>query len=328
MRGFHLYALISTIAATGTIVSHLQKNDHQFFPAFLHLAKSTLGSYLFTNELLVALIYFITFVKTIFFGKLTQSEIDLCWENGWQFGFDVLFAAAIFFSEFSIPIFLLFAVLICVKSLMIITSQRLLSVSQELQISFFTKMKLTSIIFLLNTFNTILFFNFLVSMVESFPNILSIFVFQFLLLVIDGINLTFRLILIFFAQSRMSVFLLYIDPIKEFIKLFLTGFLFLALLFSFGVPLHMFREMYTAILKFYNSMKNLFEFRRVISEMNRTFPDVTQEDLDRENLCIFCRLDMNIGDSKKLPCNHCFHVNCLSTWLQQKRACPICDREL
>lgn len=58
--------------------------------------------------------------------------------------------------------------------------------------------------------------------------------------------------------------------------------------------------------------------------------NATQEEIDRDDTCIVCRLPMIVGDSKKLPCpyGHCIHTDCLERLIAQKSQCPICHYDL
>ena len=43
---------------------------------------------------------------------------------------------------------------------------------------------------------------------------------------------------------------------------------------------------------------------------------------DRE--CVICFTNMEIEDIERLRCQHFFHRECLSTWMEIKKSCPIC----
>ncbi len=66
--------------------------------------------------------------------------------------------------------------------------------------------------------------------------------------------------------------------------------------------------------------------RRAIHNMNMYYPDATEEELaNSDNVCIICRDEMTSPPStKKLPCNHIFHKNCLRAWFQRQQTCPTC----
>ena len=62
--------------------------------------------------------------------------------------------------------------------------------------------------------------------------------------------------------------------------------------------------------------------------MSERYPVPTQQDLDRDNVCIVCREEMSLQDDvqklvpKKLKCGHCFHFKCLRSWLERQQSCP------
>merc|ERR1719480_437038 len=61
--------------------------------------------------------------------------------------------------------------------------------------------------------------------------------------------------------------------------------------------------------------------------MNTLYPDATAEELaNTDNVCIICREEMSPtpGSTKKLPCGHIFHRNCLRSWFQRQQTCPTC----
>ena len=60
--------------------------------------------------------------------------------------------------------------------------------------------------------------------------------------------------------------------------------------------------------------------------MNMYYPDATAEELaSSDSVCIICRDDMSVpASTKKLPCGHIFHKNCLRSWFQRQQTCPTC----
>ena len=69
----------------------------------------------------------------------------------------------------------------------------------------------------------------------------------------------------------------------------------------------------------------LFRRRRKLTASLR---DVTEEDLEKDDVCIVCRSSMDIGSAKKMPCGHCVHSDCLERWMTQSSNCPVCQREM
>merc|ERR1719343_567044 len=62
--------------------------------------------------------------------------------------------------------------------------------------------------------------------------------------------------------------------------------------------------------------------------MNR-FETPTEEELEKERICIICREEMTVDTAKKLPgCGHIFRKSCLREWLVQQQTCPTCRGDI
>ncbi|KAJ0971021.1 hypothetical protein J5N97_018980 [Dioscorea zingiberensis] len=47
------------------------------------------------------------------------------------------------------------------------------------------------------------------------------------------------------------------------------------------------------------------------------------------DLCVICQVNFEDGGSYVLlPCKHLYHRECISTWLQTNKGCPICNTEI
>lgn len=57
---------------------------------------------------------------------------------------------------------------------------------------------------------------------------------------------------------------------------------------------------------------------------------VTDEVVDEpvDDVCAICHYEYRKDDDvKKLPCNHIYHSNCVSNWLEEHHSCPLCRKE-
>merc|ERR1711862_766113 len=77
-------------------------------------------------------------------------------------------------------------------------------------------------------------------------------------------------------------------------------------------------------------LQAFIKYRSLMSSMN-TFPSFeTEEELEEAGkICIICRDEMTVYDSKLLPgCRHAFHKSCLREWLVQQQSCPTCRADI
>ncbi|KAF4752472.1 E3 ubiquitin-protein ligase hrd1, partial [Perkinsus olseni] len=72
---------------------------------------------------------------------------------------------------------------------------------------------------------------------------------------------------------------------------------------------------------------SLRKYRAITANMEERFPDATQEELETQDTCIICRDKLWEG-SKRLPCGHVFHIDCLKSWLVMQQVCPTCRAEI
>ncbi|KAL7065093.1 hypothetical protein AAHC03_05178 [Spirometra sp. Aus1] len=54
--------------------------------------------------------------------------------------------------------------------------------------------------------------------------------------------------------------------------------------------------------------------------------NLSQEEEDTPEFCAICWDPLYTW--RKLPCNHCFHETCLTSWMEQNPSCPTCRRPL
>lgn len=77
------------------------------------------------------------------------------------------------------------------------------------------------------------------------------------------------------------------------------------------------------------------EFERVFGGKKPSTAKKVIEELPDENefkeddkKCSICLKDYEKDRTKKLPCNHLFHGECIIPWLKMVNSCPICRHEL
>lgn len=118
----------------------------------------------------------------------------------------------------------------------------------------------------------------------------------------------------------------YLDLALDLLHLILYSVFFAVVFTTYGIPIHLMRDLYWTFRNFQTRVRDFLRYRRVAANMERRFPDATPEDLQRaDHVCIVCREEMGPGSrAKRLDCSHTFHVHCLRSWLERQQNCPIC----
>ena len=74
------------------------------------------------------------------------------------------------------------------------------------------------------------------------------------------------------------------------------------------------------------------ESQRIITELKKPIlltSVVYRSDENERDECSICLEKFNIDEEVfKTPCNHMFHVTCLTEWLYKNKTCPICRYDL
>lgn len=142
------------------------------------------------------------------------------------------------------------------------------------------------------------------------------------------------------------------NPIADFVKLSTYLAFFWILLIFYGLPIHIFRDVYVTFRSFVKRINDFRKYKKATRDMEARYPDATSEEISREDVCIICREEMRpivrlnagspgdqarnlrpLGTSlqermrpKKLPCGHVLHFSCLRSWLERQQICPTCRR--
>jgi E3 ubiquitin-protein ligase synoviolin len=93
------------------------------------------------------------------------------------------------------------------------------------------------------------------------------------------------------------------------------------------LPIFHVRLLYEQVIGVYRHYDN-WRRRMRLRLMIECLPIALESDIRREDICIICRLDMCVGEGRKLPCGHCFHSECIERWVGRQLRCPICKHDL
>ncbi|EXJ88360.1 hypothetical protein A1O1_05290 [Capronia coronata CBS 617.96] len=140
-------------------------------------------------------------------------------------------------------------------------------------------------------------------------------------------------------------YMFYLNLTTDFFKLVIYLTFFFILLVFYGLPIHILRDVFLTMRSFLKRISDFIKYRAATRDMNARYPDATEEDIGREDVCIICREEMRpyqppvaepgqprprgtpVAERmrpKKLPCGHVLHFSCLRSWLERQQICPTC----
>jgi hypothetical protein len=82
-----------------------------------------------------------------------------------------------------------------------------------------------------------------------------------------------------------------------------------------------------AFRTFFLAEKDLSEMRKASHE-GPVGREASEQDIERDPICLVCRAEMHVGEARVLGCGHCFHAECLERWLDRQHTCPLCDQSI
>jgi E3 ubiquitin-protein ligase synoviolin len=123
-----------------------------------------------------------------------------------------------------------------------------------------------------------------------------------------------------------AVAVFYLDLALDLLHLVTYTAFFAAVFSTYGIPIHLVRDLFWTFRNFQRRVRDFLRYRRVAAGLERRFPDASAEDAERAGgVCIVCREPMAAGHgAKRLDCGHALHTGCLRSWLERQQNCPTC----
>lgn len=76
------------------------------------------------------------------------------------------------------------------------------------------------------------------------------------------------------------------------------------------------------------NFKKFIEYHTLKKLLDERYPNLQEEDLNKEKRCPICLDQMDTCSGKKLDCTHGFHLNCIKKWVQTSITCPVCRKSI
>ncbi|KAK3594629.1 hypothetical protein CHS0354_013254 [Potamilus streckersoni] len=323
-----------SLVLSSVVVGNAYMQKKQFYPSVVYITKSNSSMAVLYLQAFVFVVLMGKLCRKIFFGQLRAAETEHLIERSWYAVTETCLAFTVFRDDFSPRFVALFTLLLFLKCFHWLAEDRVDYMERSPVISWLFHIRAISLITVLFMLD-LLFINYAYySTLLKGASVQLVFGFEYaILLTVVFMTLTKYLLHCIDIQSNnnwenKAVYLLYSELVTGFIKVLLYTAFMIIMIKVHTFPLFAIRPMYLAVRGFKKALHDVIMSRRAIYNMNQYYPDATEEDLQStDRVCIICREDM-IRDSKKLPCNHIFHTNCLRSWFQRQQTCPTCRMDI
>ncbi|CAI2168997.1 16670_t:CDS:10 [Funneliformis geosporum] len=337
-----VYGGISTLLTLSIIAAAFRQRPN-FYAACIYLSKSSACIMILMNMGFFLTIILGKILQTIFFGRLRAVEIEHLYERSWYAITETCLAMTIFRDEFNTRFVVTFTTLLFLKTFHWLCQDRVefvkigykqMEQSPAVPISFHVRM--VSLMKILVAFDLILASYAINVTVQNGPNMMIMFAFEYSILAATIVSTIFKYTFNVIDMRReepwenKSIYVFYLELVIDFFKLIVYLIFFAIILVSYGIPLHIIRDVYVTLRSFLQKCGDLVRYRRATRNMNERYPNATNEELERlsdHRPQSRQGSNNNLGDvPKKLPCGHIFHFHCLRSWLERQQSCPTCRR--
>ncbi|EAX99909.1 hypothetical protein TVAG_159290 [Trichomonas vaginalis G3] len=131
------------------------------------------------------------------------------------------------------------------------------------------------------------------------------------------------------SSNKSFHFLVYAEYVCKFLGALFSLIMVSSIVFKQNLQIAFFIfPLFNAFRSIYDIYNKRMRWQRLSDALNTVFPNVTEEDLKRDDTCIICRETMTSTTAKKLPCGHCLHTDCLERWAKDHSICPLCQKDL
>ncbi|KAL9643423.1 hypothetical protein ABK040_010038 [Willaertia magna] len=333
-----------TLFLTTIVVAHSANQHQQFYPTVVHLVSSKISRIVLICDLILAIIYFGKLLKNIFFGTLRMYEEEVIWEKGYFTLIETCLALTIFREELTSRMLTVLGICLFMKIFHWISELRVKHIESLPNTSLSTFIRLYICLIVLIGVDCYFIYNFILHYLKEGATVRVLFLSDFVVMGITSLSVIIRLTFHAINLSKQDeegtggwegrdVSIFYLDISSEILQSFTYLSFFLIIMSKYGLPFHLIRNIYIAVNNVKKRVMDLINYRRIAINLDRRFPDATQQDLDEyDGVCVVCREDMRINTTqnpiKKLPCGHMFHAKCLRGCLERAQECPTCRRPI
>lgn len=275
-------------------------------------------------------------MRKIFFGTLRAAELEHLIERAWYALTEACLAFTVFRDDLNARFVTIFAILLFLKCFHWLAEDRVDFMERSPNINILFHVRILSLLTVLAACDMAFIYFVYHSIITKGAGTQLVFCFEYAILLATILNIVMKYILHWIdiasdsPWDEKAVCLLYTELVMSILKVSLYIIFVAAMLKYYNFPLFALRPIYLSLRTLKKALCDVIMSRRAIRNMNTLYPNATPEELaNSDNVCIICREEMTgNGTSKKLPCNHIFHVSCLRSWFQRQQTCPTCRMDI
>eukprot|EP00758_Cryptobia_borreli_P005800 Tbor_TRINITY_DN4988_c0_g1::TRINITY_DN4988_c0_g1_i2::g.9654::m.9654/K10601/SYVN1, HRD1; E3 ubiquitin-protein ligase synoviolin len=331
------YVVLSTAMLVGFVIEAV--NTHrQLYPSIAQLTNSKTFSLVILNESF-ALITLLGFVcSRVFFSRLSMLERQTAVDRFCMSLLETVFALAYFRSSMGLSAVrnITFCLFIQVFHTLASLRQESIEGSHRLPIGHTARLiALLSVLFYIDISGMLYFGNILK---EEGLGIEFMFLLECAVGTLKASEVIMKLIIHLYGQQLatgghgvavINTYRFYLNLVVIIVRCVIYVVFFAVMCSLVHMPIHLFRQLIVNVGAVLSAIRNFARYRRLGLNIDKSFPDATSEQLDRDRTCSICYEEMeNNSHCKALSCQHVFHRQCLQRWFEKSVMCPYCNKKL
>lgn len=302
----------------------------QFFPTVVFLTSSRVFSMMVANAAAANILLSATCIRKMFFGSLAQVERQRMNEEFFAQIFESAVGLAYFQGVLTTSMTVAFVLTVAFKMFHVLAVSRLESIERSVQRQQSQIRRLAIFLWLAMIVDAYFMVMCASHVYERGVNIYLMLLLHFCVMSLTAVVTNVKLLLHAMddggegrgpARFYVEIFSTIIDSV-----LYVTFFM---AMMRIAMPLHLIRDLFRSLRNAAVTLRSFVKYRRLATNIDRTFATANDEDLERDRRCAICYDDMLIEEKcKKLSCGHCYHRHCLRKWFEKNSSCPYCRKEV
>jgi hypothetical protein len=337
---FAAYAFLSGIVLVGTVINTYIHQEY-FYPTLIALTQEKVALAIVYNFIFMLGVVFIRTLVCLFVGRLTPVETEQLMENGRSMIADtilflIFYSPTINGKEIQTTSLIQFIGVILILKLFHSIGQ--IRVSRMFEIGIPSGVSILRVGSLLITLLAVdlAMVHTISQLLDKSSTFYTWLLFEFINVSISSLSTSlkfmFNLVDLKISQNgwqSKSVYIFYTELVADILQMTLY-ILFMGLFFYQNpsrLPIYAVADVLQVSRQLANRLRSFKKYREITRDMDKRFPNATEDDVLNADSCIICR-DKLTTTSKVLRCGHIFHTECLKNWAVVQQTCPTCRADL